>query len=66
MMFPMFRMYPSPPDVGEAERAALLRPFDEGWNAPVGPDLAAFEAEAAAFTGSAGAGGRHPRTRSRS
>jgi dTDP-4-amino-4,6-dideoxygalactose transaminase len=51
----MFRMYLSPPDVGEAERAALLRAFDEGWIAPVGPDLEAFEAEVAAFTGSAGA-----------
>lgn len=39
----MSRIYLSPPDVGDAERTALLRAFDSGWIAPVGPDLDAFE-----------------------
>jgi dTDP-4-amino-4,6-dideoxygalactose transaminase len=43
-----FRILLSPPDVGEAEREALLAAFDSGWIAPVGPDLDAFEAEVAA------------------
>ena len=47
----MARIYLSPPDVGPPERAALLAAFDEGWIAPVGPDLAAFEAEVAAVAG---------------
>jgi len=41
----------SPPEVGAAERAALLAAFDGGWIAPVGPDLDAFEAELATATG---------------
>ena len=41
----------SGPDVGEADREALLRAFDGGWIAPVGPELAAFEDELAAYTG---------------
>jgi dTDP-4-amino-4,6-dideoxygalactose transaminase len=41
----------SPPEVGAAERAALLAAFDGGWIAPVGPDLAAFEDELAVATG---------------
>ncbi|MGA7757513.1 MAG: aminotransferase class I/II-fold pyridoxal phosphate-dependent enzyme [Ilumatobacteraceae bacterium] len=45
------RVFLSPPDVGSAERAALLRAFDSGWVAPVGPELDAFEAELAAFVG---------------
>jgi dTDP-4-amino-4,6-dideoxygalactose transaminase len=43
-----FRVYLSPPDVGERERELLLAAFDSGWIAPVGPDLDAFEAELAA------------------
>jgi dTDP-4-amino-4,6-dideoxygalactose transaminase len=39
------RIYLSPPDVGPAEREALLRAFDSGWIAPVGPDVDAFEVE---------------------
>ena len=35
----------------ETDRAALLRAFDGGWIAPVGPELAAFEAELTAYTG---------------
>jgi dTDP-4-amino-4,6-dideoxygalactose transaminase len=45
------RVLLSPPDVGPCERAALLAAFDGGWIAPVGPDLAAFEAAVAKRTG---------------
>jgi dTDP-4-amino-4,6-dideoxygalactose transaminase len=41
----------SPPDVGDAERAALLAAFDGGWIAPVGPELATFERQVAERTG---------------
>lgn len=51
MIRAMARIYLSPPDVGADERAALLAAFDDGWIAPVGPDLAAFEAEVAAVAG---------------
>ena len=47
----MSRVYLSPPDVGEAERAALLDAFDSGWIAPVGPQLDAFERELEARVG---------------
>ena len=47
----MSRIYLSPPDVGPAERDALLAAFDDGWIAPVGPDVDAFEREIAAVTG---------------
>jgi dTDP-4-amino-4,6-dideoxygalactose transaminase len=49
------RIFLSSPDVGPAEREALLRAFDSGWVAPAGPELDAFEADLAAFTGWAGA-----------
>jgi dTDP-4-amino-4,6-dideoxygalactose transaminase len=39
------RIFLSAPDVGQAERDALLRAFDSGWVAPAGPELDAFEAE---------------------
>jgi dTDP-4-amino-4,6-dideoxygalactose transaminase len=39
------RVLLSAPEVGADERAALLAAFDAGWIAPVGPELAAFEAE---------------------
>lgn len=45
------RVHLSAPDVGAAERDALLRAFDSGWIAPVGPELAAFEADLAEQTG---------------
>ncbi len=45
------RIYLSPPDVGPAEREALLTAFDGGWIAPVGPEVDAFEREVAAITG---------------
>jgi FlaA1/EpsC-like NDP-sugar epimerase/lipopolysaccharide/colanic/teichoic acid biosynthesis glycosyltransferase len=41
------RIWLSPPDVREAERASLLAALESGWVAPVGPDLDAFEAELA-------------------
>ncbi|KIG19358.1 Lipopolysaccharide biosynthesis protein RffA [Enhygromyxa salina] len=37
------RIYLSPPDVGPAEREALLSAFDSGWIAPLGPQVDAFE-----------------------
>jgi pyridoxal phosphate-dependent aminotransferase EpsN len=42
------RLLLSPPDVGEAERAALVEAFDSGWIAPLGPYVDQFEAEFAA------------------
>ncbi len=45
------RILLSPPDVGEDEKAALLRAFDGGWIAPLGPEVDAFEAELAAYVG---------------
>ncbi len=45
------RIYLSPPDVGPAEREALLAAFDDGWIAPVGPEVDAFEREIATATG---------------
>ncbi len=49
------RIFLSSPDVGSAEREALLRAFDSGWVAPAGPELDAFEADLAALTGWPGA-----------
>ncbi len=36
-------IYLSPPDVGDAEREALLSAFESGWIAPLGPSVDAFE-----------------------
>ncbi len=47
----MTRLLLSGPDVGSADRDALLRAFDGGWIAPVGPELARFEEELVAYTG---------------
>jgi dTDP-4-amino-4,6-dideoxygalactose transaminase len=49
------RIYLSPPDVGPAERAALLEAFDSNWIAPLGPAVDAFEADFAARHGVADA-----------
>ncbi len=49
------RIYLSPPDVGEAERALINDAITGGWIAPVGPDLDAFEADVVALTGWSGA-----------
>jgi dTDP-4-amino-4,6-dideoxygalactose transaminase len=51
----MARIYLSAPDVGPLERDYLLRAFDDGWIAPVGPDLDGFEADIRALTGWPGA-----------
>ncbi len=45
------RILLSGPDVGPAERDALVRSFDDGWIAPVGPDLVAFEQELCEYVG---------------
>jgi dTDP-4-amino-4,6-dideoxygalactose transaminase len=45
------RIYLSPPDVGDAERAALLRAFDSNWITTMGAEVDAFEVEIAEFTG---------------
>jgi dTDP-4-amino-4,6-dideoxygalactose transaminase len=45
------RIYLSPPDIGDAEEAAVLRALRSGWVAPLGPDVDAFEQEIAAYTG---------------
>lgn len=45
------RIYLSSPDVTELEEAALVRALRSGWVAPLGPEVDAFEAELAAFTG---------------
>jgi dTDP-4-amino-4,6-dideoxygalactose transaminase len=49
------RLFLSPPDVGEAERALLLDAFDSNWIAPIGPHVDAFEREFAEFLGTPGA-----------
>ena len=41
----------SAPDVDASDREALLRAFDGGWIAPVGPELDAFEQELAGYVG---------------
>jgi pyridoxal phosphate-dependent aminotransferase EpsN len=45
------RLFLSPPDVGETERALLLEAFDSNWIAPTGPHVDAFEREFAARVG---------------
>jgi dTDP-4-amino-4,6-dideoxygalactose transaminase len=47
------RILLSPPEVGSAEREAVLRALDSGWVAPAGPELNAFEHELAEATGRA-------------
>ena len=49
----MSRIHLSAPDVRDAEREMLLAALDSNWVAPVGPDLDAFEEEAAKVTGRA-------------
>ncbi len=48
---PTDRLWLSPPDVGQAEREALVAAFDSGWIAPLGPDVNGFEADLAARCG---------------
>lgn len=47
----MSRIYLSPPDVGPADRLALIEAFDGGWIAPLGPEVDRFEAQLAEATG---------------
>lgn len=46
-----FRIYLSPPDVGDLEKQYVLEALDSGWVAPLGPHVDAFEAELAAAAG---------------
>ncbi len=48
---PPLRIFLSPPDVGDAERALLLDAFDSNWIAPLGPHVDAFEREFADYVG---------------
>ena len=45
------RIYMSSPDVGELEESYILAAVRSGWIAPLGPDVNAFEASLAEFTG---------------
>lgn len=45
------RIYLSPPDITEVEKALVMDALDSGWVAPLGPHVDAFEAEIAAFAG---------------
>jgi dTDP-4-amino-4,6-dideoxygalactose transaminase len=47
----MSRIYLSAPDITGAEEQAVVRALRSGWVAPLGPEVDAFEAELAAFTG---------------
>ena len=47
----MDRLFLSPPDVGDEERALLLDAFDSNWIAPLGPHVDAFEREFAVRLG---------------
>lgn len=47
----MTRIYLSPPDVSGSDKEAVLRAFDSGWVAPLGPEVDAFERELADVTG---------------
>jgi dTDP-4-amino-4,6-dideoxygalactose transaminase len=48
-----YRIYLSPPHVGEQERELLLDAFDSNWIAPLGPHVDAFERELAERVGAA-------------
>jgi dTDP-4-amino-4,6-dideoxygalactose transaminase len=47
------RIYLSPPNVTDAEVQAVADALRSGWVAPLGPEVNAFEVEAAAFCGTA-------------
>ena len=47
----MGRIWLSHPDVGAVEREALLRAFDSGWIAPMGPEVQAFEQDMVDYLG---------------
>jgi dTDP-4-amino-4,6-dideoxygalactose transaminase len=45
------RIYLSPPDMSDRERASLMAAFDSNWIAPLGPEVDAFERDLAVRTG---------------
>ncbi len=47
----MGHIYLSPPDVGDLERAALLRAFDSNWITTLGPEVDGFERDICDATG---------------
>ncbi|HUP17708.1 MAG TPA: aminotransferase class I/II-fold pyridoxal phosphate-dependent enzyme [Acidimicrobiia bacterium] len=47
----MTRIYLSPPDVQRSDVDLVVAAFDEGWIAPVGPQIDAFELDLAVATG---------------
>ncbi|SEG34089.1 DegT/DnrJ/EryC1/StrS aminotransferase family protein [Paenibacillus sp. UNC499MF] len=49
------RILLSPPHIGEEEQKFVREAFETNWIAPLGPNVDAFEAELAAYTGSKGA-----------
>ena len=46
-----FRIYLSPPDVGELEKEYVIDALDSGWVAPLGPHVEMFEHEVAQLVG---------------
>ncbi len=46
-----YRIYLSPPDVGELEQHYVMDALRSGWVAPLGPHVDAFEREIAAYVG---------------
>jgi len=46
-----FRVYLSPPDVGDMEKQYVLEALDSGWVAPLGPHVDQFESELAELVG---------------
>jgi len=46
-----FRIYLSPPDVGELEKEYVINALDSGWVAPLGPHVEKFEQEVAELVG---------------
>ena len=45
------RVYLSPPDIGDVEKAAVSAALDSGWVAPLGPEVDGFEADIAGIVG---------------
>lgn len=45
------RIFLSPPDVGEAEKNAVIDALESGWVAPIGPSLEKFEEKVATLCG---------------
>ena len=45
------RIYLSPPNISAMDIAEVVKSFESGWVAPVGPDIDSFENEVASFVG---------------